>query len=139
MSILSSLFDFFGSIFNDLWDFMKENWLLILIVVLAVVLMNPALLTTIGAWLETAGVVLTWIGANFVELLLGGMFVWLLVDPEGAISFVTDTIGEVVSTVSSALGLDKLALWAVLGVGTYYFFIKDKDKKNDSEQAGVAY
>lgn len=136
MGILSSLFDFFADIFSSIWTFMKDNWLVILLIVVAVLLMNPAIAASIWGWLSTSGII-AWLGElTLMQWLVGAVGVWFLSDPAGAIEYVTDVITEVISTVaegvSNALGLPKLAMIAGLGIAAYYFFVKDDGKEEQS-------
>jgi hypothetical protein len=126
MSFLSSLFDWFKDLFSGIWDWLKEHWLIVLLVVLAVCLMNPALMSAVWTWLSQSWIV-TSLGAWFGEFALTdwlwfGAGIWFLADPQGAIETVTeiiaDTIETIASAVSSGLGLPTLAL----GIAALYLF-----------------
>lgn len=143
MSILSDIFDFFINAFRGIIKFLKDNFLLIVLIVVGLYFLAPGLLTAIGGWLATAGITVggwiataaaaawTWLGTlSLTEALWGLAAVWFISDPEGAIEFVTESIATVVTglveAVSEGLGLPGLIMG---GLALYFFIGRDKDDK----------
>lgn len=148
MGILSDLFSFFSDLFSKLFTFIKENWLVILLLVAAVLLMNPALAAAIWTWISATAVAIggwiagiastffAWLGQfSMLELLLGAAAIWVISDPEGAIEFVGDVIEEVTTSVGDALSsvFGSPALLLALGAGLF-FLMKDDKKEDTGEQ-----
>lgn len=142
MSFLSSIIDFFKELFSGIIKFLKENLLLIILIVVGIYYLAPGLLTAIGEWLvsaasatwswlgSAAGAAFEWLGSlGMADMLLLGAAVWFVSDPEGFVEFVAGVITKFVSAVSEGLGLPTMAM---IGFGLYLFMSSDSKEEEDN-------
>lgn len=142
------MFDFLGDLFSKIWEFIKENWVIILIIILIIIaIFFPPLWAAI---LYYAGLVWGWILAAaeglamfFAALGIEGAIaaaigMGILIDPEGTGELIGKVIGGVGDAAGSVLGalFDSPlgATVAVLGGAylAYKIFGSDSDDENNN-------
>jgi hypothetical protein len=142
MSILSGLFGFLQNLFSGLLDFLSDNLLLIILILVAIYFLAPVLWETIATWVSELAIwpaiaaVWGWLsGFSLVDVLVGSLVIWFLTDPEGVVQFVADSVGTIVGAVASGLseGLGLPTLFTI-GIGLYFFMNR---KKKDREDGGT--
>lgn len=147
MGFLSDIFAFFKDLFSGIIKFLKDNFLLLVLIGIGIFFFFPGAWAAIIGWLSAAGgwiwagiaAVGTWLGGfTLGELLLGAAAVWFLSDPEGAIEFIADAIQEVTAAVAGGivegLGGSNLLIAGLAGFGLWLWL----GKSDDDEEAPIS-
>jgi hypothetical protein len=135
MSFLDSL----AGLLSKIWDFIKDNFIYIIIILLIVIAIFFPLLW--GAFLTNAGLFWGWLGTQAAGIatfiaglgLEGALAVALgaavLIDPEG-VGEAFGSIIESVGSVATDLFGSPLLLFAAIGAGVYFLSGKSEDESS---------
>lgn len=142
------MFDFLGDLFSKIWEFIKENWLIILIIILIIIaIFFPAvwliileIAYTVWGWvlLAAEGIATFFAGLGIEGAIAAALGIGILVDPEGVGEFFGNIIGGVGEAAGSVLGsiLDSPIGTAALvagGAALLFWLVGDDDDGNSAQ------
>lgn len=147
---VSSVLDVLRSVLSSIWEFVRENWVVVLVLIaVVIVVFFPWVIPIIGSYLTAAwGAITSFVGTYGLGwTLAAGLGIAYLIDPEGTKKFLSDVfqfagevLGDAVNALSEGLfGMPFGTLLLIAGGGFLLYKAISAKGGSDSESDGSAY